>query len=347
MNLFKPAWKNSNPDVRRAALKKITNQAIISDIMNNDPYLSIRLEAATKLDDESAALRFYTEFIKSDHPIEFRYKAACMVSDDNLRQLVYDKIVYSYPEDQKRIIPNLTDEVTLKKIKAYRQSCTDVYEAAHKRIIELACMQIDMLTDIDLLISKAKDMDEERDVRNYVINKINDQKILCEIAIHYAVKDTYLDIFEEAVNKINDQKLLHDVAVQCISWVFLNPVIRKMTDQNYLLKVNGNQLDLQSKLLLANRLISLGWVYRTLQEEGCSKCNGTHLVYVPSLENTVDCECGLDRYSKTVRIEKEDTFFDVKYIGSITGDLSVSTYYGFNYYTGADGLLIPQWFCEK
>ena len=35
-DLFKPKWKHSNPEIRKAAIDKITDQSILADILKND-----------------------------------------------------------------------------------------------------------------------------------------------------------------------------------------------------------------------------------------------------------------------------------------------------------------------
>ena len=38
-DLFKPKWKNSNPNVREKAIINVTNQKVLSELLNGDNHV--------------------------------------------------------------------------------------------------------------------------------------------------------------------------------------------------------------------------------------------------------------------------------------------------------------------
>ena len=48
-DLFKPKWKHSNPDVRKAALVNVIDSKILAEIAINDKDWSVRIAAIKKI----------------------------------------------------------------------------------------------------------------------------------------------------------------------------------------------------------------------------------------------------------------------------------------------------------
>lgn len=70
-DLFKPKYKNSNPSVRREAVKELDDQNILIEIAKNDDTGYVREEAVKKINDESVLVNI----VKNDSIIEVRLEA--------------------------------------------------------------------------------------------------------------------------------------------------------------------------------------------------------------------------------------------------------------------------------
>ena len=62
LGLFRPRWRSSNPDVRKAAVRKLTDQVLLARIGRYDSEWSVQAVAVETLTDEAAL----EEFIKND-----------------------------------------------------------------------------------------------------------------------------------------------------------------------------------------------------------------------------------------------------------------------------------------
>jgi hypothetical protein len=51
LDLFRPKWKHSQPRVRRAAVEKLTDQALLGEIAKTDSDRDVRMAAVKELTD--------------------------------------------------------------------------------------------------------------------------------------------------------------------------------------------------------------------------------------------------------------------------------------------------------
>ncbi|HFD86648.1 MAG TPA: hypothetical protein ENJ35_03105, partial [Gammaproteobacteria bacterium] len=58
---IKPKWKHKNPEVRRAAVARLSDQDILLDIANSDPDESVRKGAISRIDNLSTLLAVHTD----------------------------------------------------------------------------------------------------------------------------------------------------------------------------------------------------------------------------------------------------------------------------------------------
>lgn len=61
-NLFRPKWKNSDWRVRLAAVRRLTDQAILAEVAATDPYRVVWLTALEKLEDQAIPVQIATSY---------------------------------------------------------------------------------------------------------------------------------------------------------------------------------------------------------------------------------------------------------------------------------------------
>lgn len=94
-NLFKPKYKNSNPKVRKEAIKDLDDEEILFDIVNNDEDRTVRIEALKKIN-------------KSNYLI-----AICCCNDDQYVRLY----CVEHTKDSYVLFSLLNDKTSNRKVK--------------------------------------------------------------------------------------------------------------------------------------------------------------------------------------------------------------------------------------
>jgi hypothetical protein len=79
-DLFRPRWQHSNPVVRRAAVTKLVDQALLAEIAKNDVHRGVRIAAAEKLSDQKVLLSVAT----GNDLLEVRMAAAKRLTDETI-----------------------------------------------------------------------------------------------------------------------------------------------------------------------------------------------------------------------------------------------------------------------
>jgi uncharacterized DUF497 family protein len=88
--------KDEHDDIRMAAAERLTDQAlaqvVYDDISKNSKYPKVRMAAAKNLTDQAVAQAVYAEIAKKDKDSEMRMAAAERLTDQALAQVVYAEI---------------------------------------------------------------------------------------------------------------------------------------------------------------------------------------------------------------------------------------------------------------
>jgi len=78
LDLFRPKWKRSNPDTRKAAIAEIDDQAILVKMVDDDPDEVVRLMALKRVDDQAELARIAAD----NYCMKVRVAAVKRLSDD-------------------------------------------------------------------------------------------------------------------------------------------------------------------------------------------------------------------------------------------------------------------------
>ena len=86
-NLFKPKWQHSNPEVREAAVKNLTDQALLAEIAKNDRDKWVREAAMKKIIDQD----LLAEIDRNDKEREAQLITAEKLKDKSFAQKKTDQ----------------------------------------------------------------------------------------------------------------------------------------------------------------------------------------------------------------------------------------------------------------
>lgn len=184
-DLFKPKWKHSDYNARLAAMTKIIDQKILSEIAKNDENSGVRKEAVEKITNQN----FLVEIVKNDRDYSIREAAVKNIEDiELLKDIIDTSKIFNV---RSTAISKITDRDFISKIVKNDQD----WDA---RLIAL-----EKLEDQDLLAEIAQTNDSIL-VRLESIEKINNQVLLEDIIQNCSL----WKVREKAIGKILDQKLL-------------------------------------------------------------------------------------------------------------------------------------------
>jgi hypothetical protein len=225
--LAKIAVEDTNADVRYLAVKKLTDQAVLAKIAVKDREPYVRRAAVQNLTDQAALAKVAVE----DKEWRIRDSAVEKLTD----QALLAKIAVEATEASVRpaAVRNLTDQALLAKI-AVNDKDPDVREAA-----------VEKLTD-QALLAKIAVVDENEWVRRAAVEKLTDQALLAKIAVN----DKDSDVREAAVEKLTDQALLAKIAVVDKDRSVRAKAIAAMVQSNPALKLHAGNLGVSSSDLL-------------------------------------------------------------------------------------------------
>ena len=191
--LSKLALKDPNRLLRLQAINGITNQKVLKQILLNDSYWRCRRAAAKKITNQDILV----DIALNDFDSDVRREAAKKITNqDILVDIALNNFEYSYVrrEATKRITnQDILVDIALNNILEYR----DIRVEAIKRI-----------TNQDILVDLALKDFEDSDVRVEAIKRISDLVILPEILSNQSGH-----VLHMVINEINDQLTLLELAL--------------------------------------------------------------------------------------------------------------------------------------
>jgi acyl carrier protein phosphodiesterase len=237
---FRPKWNHSNPNIRNAALEKLTRQGLHLEEIRVNGSLLEKMASAKKVTAIQNRLAKIT--------INGRYPDVRNHAVEKLKALLaHGKYVYL----SENAVERLTDESLLALIvkkddglagRAAVEKLTDqkllgeVAKERHALGKEIVKAAIDKLTDEKLLAEVARKWDQssEQEIAKAAIDKLTDEKLLAEVA----KSNSY--VAEAVIDKLTDQKLLAEVVkaqAQQYNQRIAIAAIDKLTDQKLLAEV--------------------------------------------------------------------------------------------------------------
>ena len=190
--LSKLALKNPNRLLRLQAINGITNQKVLKQILLNDSYWRCRREAAKKIANQDILV----DIVLNDFDSDVRREAAKRITNqDILVDIALNNFEYSYV--RREAIKRITNQDILVDIALNILEYRDIRVEAIKRI-----------TNQDILVDLALNDFEDSDVRVEAIKRISDLVILPEILSNQSGYVLHL-----VINEINDQLTLLEIAL--------------------------------------------------------------------------------------------------------------------------------------
>ncbi|MBI5843958.1 MAG: hypothetical protein HZB23_04720 [Deltaproteobacteria bacterium] len=148
LDSIRPKWKHSDPEVRIASVKEITEPEILEKLAFSDPVFRVRLAVAAKLTDES----LLTRMVREDDNPKVRLAALGRIRDKR----IIKGLAADHPDTQVRIgaVDRTNDQTLLVEI-ACQNDNEHVRTAAVKRItdskalLEVAAKSVTVATRIN------------------------------------------------------------------------------------------------------------------------------------------------------------------------------------------------------
>jgi len=216
---------NNNLNVRLTALKKITNDDILSTVYYNDSNTTIEKECLNRISNEDVLInlinhKYHIDFlrivfnrIKLENKIKLLKSFKFTIKDDDVKEFFKEQL------DQ------ITDE----------NAINDIARNADNSTIRV--LAIEKVTDQKTLIYIAKNA-EEFHIRRDAIKKITDNAVLKDI---YYNDDMHF-CRVAALETITDQQFLYDVFKDC-DFETRGDIICNITDENLLSEIAKEESD--------------------------------------------------------------------------------------------------------
>ncbi len=99
MNLFRPKWRHSNPDVRKDSISDIKNPGVLAEIIVSDGEWFIRHEALAALRDLQPDSSHYQRLVRESTDEEIRRKVVKVMTDESELERVAKEDQYLYVRD--------------------------------------------------------------------------------------------------------------------------------------------------------------------------------------------------------------------------------------------------------
>jgi hypothetical protein len=285
MGLFKPAWQSKNkkralqaveketcqiklgviakespysiafgiPDLGCVAVEKLTDQSVLADLAFNARDSNVRWHATIKLTD----LNILMNIAENDADPYLRLTAFRKLPEQMRSQKMRMDIAVNGcgSSEQAEIIKQLTDQDILTRITADKV----MGKLAHKRLFELAILELEQIDDQNILADIARN--ENHKAQIHAIKKLTDQTVLADIAIHgnYRVKEFAISRLsdqnvlaeiamntqdngngEAAINRIYDQAMLYKIALNAANKLVANKAVEKLNNQDLLADLVNN-----------------------------------------------------------------------------------------------------------
>ena len=102
LDLFRPKWRHSDPDVRRAALSEVADPAILVQMIVSDGEWFVRHEAFAALRAMSPDGLHYSRVMRESADEEIRRKTVKVMTDESEIERVAREDKYLYIRDAAR-----------------------------------------------------------------------------------------------------------------------------------------------------------------------------------------------------------------------------------------------------
>lgn len=99
LDRFRPRWRRSDPDVRRAAIAEIEDAATLTEIAIRDPEWFVRHDAFAALRAMAPDQSFYARLLRESQDEEIRRKAVKVLTDASELERVAAEDKYRYVRD--------------------------------------------------------------------------------------------------------------------------------------------------------------------------------------------------------------------------------------------------------
>ncbi len=99
LNLFRPKWRHSNPDVRKQAISEIRDPHLLVDIIVSDGEWFVRHEAFSALRELGPDDASYGRLVRESGDEEIRRKAVKQMTDESELERVAREDQYRYIRD--------------------------------------------------------------------------------------------------------------------------------------------------------------------------------------------------------------------------------------------------------
>ena len=140
---FRPGWKHSNWEVRKVAVARIKDQAVLAEVVTNEDHPAVRKAAVEHVTDQAVL----SKVALNDGSDEVRRAAVERVTDQAVLAQIAAEEVKRYSHDgkdrnwevRKAAVARVTDQAVLSKV-ALNDSDEEVCKAAATRVTDQAVL---------------------------------------------------------------------------------------------------------------------------------------------------------------------------------------------------------------
>ena len=246
LDLFRPKWRHSDPDVRLYAVKEISTPDVLASVARVDPSEKVRAEAAGKIEDQAVLIEIATKDTS-----EWVRRAAVEGIDD---QVVLAGIVTGdeYWTVRSDIAKRLDDQELLKRI-AREDASEWVRCSAAGRINDqeflaslardpkrmVAEVAIERITKARLLAHIVVDLEVDPRLREALIDRVSDPAVLARVAL----EAPEYKISEKAAMQVRDQALLAEIAKNAKNYCARKEAASRIEDEAALEEIATTSTD--------------------------------------------------------------------------------------------------------
>ena len=220
MDLFRPKWKHSAPEVREKAVEGLENQATLADISKIDSDEKVRLAAVKKIEDQTVLA-----YIAQGDSDDFVRRAAVEKVKD---QALLADLAKNDSDDfvRRNAVKKVKDQALL----------ADLAKNASDDFVRRNA--VEKVKDQALLADLAKN-DSDDFVRRNAVKKVKDQALLADLA----KDDSDGDVRMAAASKVDDEALLTDIAKNASDGLVRKDALKEVHDQEVLADIAKNDSD--------------------------------------------------------------------------------------------------------
>ena len=239
---FRPKWRHSNPTVRMAAVKTLTDPAILGRVAKGDADASIRLAAVELVSDQ----RVLGEVAKTDADEQVRGQALGRVTE---AAILADIVQKGRPGETRAVaLARLTEPALLGEV-AKGNDDVELRRSATLRVTDTAVLAEIVTKDTDVRVRQvaiprvtdaavlAEIMTKEPDpsMRQFAVDRIDVSLVTDELVLgEVARRHQYLASRKAATARISDATLLMEIANGTDDKGLRELALRRVTDQSLL-----------------------------------------------------------------------------------------------------------------